>query len=87
MAYTVGSLYTLLPRLGIRLKTPRPRHTQADPSIQAGRTRRLGEFPVEPTMTEALASSEASLGRAGFRQPHDPNRQWILWQARLYSRR
>ena len=29
--YTVGSLYTLLPRLGIRLKTPRPRHTQAAP--------------------------------------------------------
>ena len=30
VAYTVGSLYTLLPRLGIRLKMPRPGHTQAD---------------------------------------------------------
>ena len=30
VVYTVGSLYTLLPRLGIRLKTPRPRHTKAD---------------------------------------------------------
>ncbi len=26
VVYSVGSLYTLLPRLGIRLKTPRPRH-------------------------------------------------------------
>ncbi len=34
VAYTVGSLYTLLPRLGIRLKVPRPRHTQADPQAQ-----------------------------------------------------
>ena len=31
----VGSLYTLLPRLGIRLKTPRPRHPNADPQAQA----------------------------------------------------
>ena len=35
VVYTVGSLYTLLPRLGIRLKTPRPRHAQADPQAQA----------------------------------------------------
>ena len=35
VVYTVGSLYTLLPRLGIRLKTPRPRHLQADPQAQA----------------------------------------------------
>ena len=35
VVYTVGSMYTLLPRLGIRLKTPRPRHTQADPQAQA----------------------------------------------------
>ncbi len=34
VVYTVGSLYTLLPRLGIRLKTPRPLHTQADPQVQ-----------------------------------------------------
>lgn len=31
----IASLYTLLPWLGIRLKTPRPRHTQADP-VQIG---------------------------------------------------
>lgn len=31
---TVGSLYTLLPRLGIRLKRPRPRHTKAAPQVQ-----------------------------------------------------
>ena len=37
--YTVGSLYTLLPRLGIRLKTPRPRHTQAD----SPKSRRSGQ--------------------------------------------
>ena len=30
MVYTRGSLYTLLPRLGIRLKGPRARHPQAD---------------------------------------------------------
>ena len=35
VAYSVGSMYTLLPRLGIRLKVPRPRHTQADPQAQA----------------------------------------------------
>ena len=35
VVYTTGSLYTLLPRLGIRLKVPRPRHTQADPQAQA----------------------------------------------------
>ena len=35
VAYTVGSLYTLLPRLGIRLKRPRPHHPQADPQAQA----------------------------------------------------
>ena len=35
VVYTVGSLYTLLPRLGIRLKTPRPRHPQSDPQAQA----------------------------------------------------
>ena len=34
VVYAVGSLYTLLPRLGIRLKRPRPRHTQADPQAQ-----------------------------------------------------
>ena len=34
VVYTVGSMYTLLPRLGIRLKTPRPLHTQADPQAQ-----------------------------------------------------
>ncbi len=35
VAYTVGSLYTLLPRLGIRLKTPRPRHEKTDAQAQA----------------------------------------------------
>ena len=35
VSYSVGSLYTLLPRLGIRLKGPRPRHPQADPQAQA----------------------------------------------------
>lgn len=35
VVYKVGSMYTLLPRLGIRLKRPRPRHTQADPQAQA----------------------------------------------------
>lgn len=35
VVYTRDSLYTLLPRLGIRLKRPRPRHTQADPQAQA----------------------------------------------------
>ena len=35
VVYAVGSLYTLLPRLGIRLKTPRPRHSNADPQVQA----------------------------------------------------
>ncbi len=34
VVYKVGSMYTLLPRLGIRLKVPRPRHTQADPQAQ-----------------------------------------------------
>ena len=34
VSYRVGSLYTLLPRLGIRLKAPRPRHTKADPQAQ-----------------------------------------------------
>ena len=34
VVYAVGSLYTLLPRLGIRLKAPRPRHTKADPRAQ-----------------------------------------------------
>ena len=35
VVYTVDSMYSLLPRLGIRLKTPRPRHTQAAPQAQA----------------------------------------------------
>ena len=35
VVYTVGSMYTLLPRLGIRIKTPRPRHPKADPQAQA----------------------------------------------------
>ena len=35
VVYSVGSLYTLLPRLGIRLKVPRPRHPQADLQAQA----------------------------------------------------
>ena len=34
VAYTRDSLYTLLPRLGIRLKVPRPRHTNAAPRAQ-----------------------------------------------------
>jgi transposase len=35
VAYSVGSMYTLLPRLGSRLKVPRPRHTKADPPAAA----------------------------------------------------
>ena len=35
VVYTVGSTYTLLARLGIRLKRPRPRHPKADPQVQA----------------------------------------------------
>ena len=35
MAYTVAGVYTLLQRLRIRLKTPRPRHTKAAPQAQA----------------------------------------------------
>ena len=34
VAYTTAGIYTLLARLGIRLKVPRPRHTQADPQAQ-----------------------------------------------------
>ena len=34
VVYAVGSLYTLLPRLGIRLKTPRPRHPNAAPQAR-----------------------------------------------------
>lgn len=40
VAYRVGSLYTLLPRLGIRLKLPRPRHTKA--ALQAQETGKKG---------------------------------------------
>ncbi len=35
VVYSVGSLYTLLPRLGIRRKRPRPRHPKADPQARA----------------------------------------------------
>ena len=35
VVYTVGSMYTLLPRLGIGLKVPRPRHAKMDPQAQA----------------------------------------------------
>ncbi|MCY4522937.1 MAG: winged helix-turn-helix domain-containing protein, partial [Caldilineaceae bacterium] len=35
VVYTRDSLYTLLPRLGIRLKVPRPRHAKTDPQAQA----------------------------------------------------
>ena len=35
VVYTVGSMYTLLPRLGIRRKVPRPRHAKTDPQAQA----------------------------------------------------
>ncbi len=35
VVYTRDSMYTLLPRLGIRLKVPRPRHAQTDPQAQA----------------------------------------------------
>ena len=45
VVYSVGSLYTLLPRLGIRLKVPRPRHTQADPQAQAA-WKKGGSGPV-----------------------------------------
>ncbi len=35
VVYTRDSMYTLLPRLGIRRKVPRPRHAQTDPQAQA----------------------------------------------------
>ena len=35
VVYTRDSLYTLLPRLGIRLKVPRPRHAKTAPQAQA----------------------------------------------------
>ena len=34
VVYTRGSLYTLPPRLGIRLKVPRSRHPKTDPQAQ-----------------------------------------------------
>lgn len=34
VVYTVGSMYTLLPRLGIRLKRPRPHHPKSDPQAR-----------------------------------------------------
>ena len=34
VAYTVAGVYTLLERLRIRLKGPRPRHTKADPQAR-----------------------------------------------------
>ena len=34
VVYTRGSMYTLLPRLGIRLKVPRPRHAKTAPQAQ-----------------------------------------------------
>ena len=34
VAYTVAGIHTLLERLRIRLKAPRPRHTKADPQAQ-----------------------------------------------------
>ena len=45
VVYTVGSMYTLLPRLGIRLKVPRPRHPQADPQAQTA-WKKGGSGPV-----------------------------------------
>ena len=35
VVYTRDSMYTLLPRLGIRRKMPRPRHAKTDPQAQA----------------------------------------------------
>ena len=34
VVYTRDSLYTLLPRLGIRLKRPRPHHPKSDPQVR-----------------------------------------------------
>ncbi|MCY4521287.1 MAG: winged helix-turn-helix domain-containing protein [Caldilineaceae bacterium] len=34
VVYTRDSMYTLLPRLGIRRKVPRPRHAKTDPQAQ-----------------------------------------------------
>ena len=47
VVYTVGSMYTLLPRLGIRLKVPRPRHAKADPQAQVA-WQKGGSGPVWP---------------------------------------
>ena len=35
VAYTVAGVYTLMERLGLRLKVPRPQHPQVDPQAQA----------------------------------------------------
>ena len=42
VVYSVGSLYILLPRLGIRLKMPRPRHTGGFPGSGGLEKRGLG---------------------------------------------
>ena len=34
VVYTRGGMYTLLPRLGIRLKVPQPRHPKPDPQAR-----------------------------------------------------
>ena len=47
VVYTRDSMYTLLPRLGIRLKVPRPRHTKADPQAQAA-WKKGGSGPAWP---------------------------------------
>ncbi len=49
--YTMGSMYTLLPRLGIRLKMARPCHTQADPQAQAAwKSSAVGRPVYQPLM-------------------------------------
>ena len=47
VVYTRDSMYTLLPRLGIRLKVPRPRHAQTGPQAQAA-WQKGGSGPVWP---------------------------------------
>ncbi len=47
VVYTRDSMYTLLPRLGIRLKVPRPRHAKTDPQAQAA-WQKGGSGPVWP---------------------------------------
>ena len=74
VVYTVGSLYTLLPRLGIRLKTPRPRHTQADPQAQEAWKRGA---PRTPEGGRVAGGAGARVGRRNARGAARPSAQGV----------